>query len=72
MGFVDTVAKSPDTPVLLLGATGTGKEMLAATIHYGSPNFRGPLVTVNCAAIPKDLIESELFGHEKGAFTGAR
>ncbi len=72
MGFVDTVAKSPDTPVLLLGATGTGKEMLAATIHYGSPNFRGPLVTVNCAAIPEDLIESELFGHEKGAFTGAR
>jgi DNA-binding NtrC family response regulator len=72
MGFVETVAKSPDTPVLLLGATGTGKEMLAGSIHFGSPNFRGPIITVNCAAIPKDLIESELFGHEKGAFTGAR
>lgn len=71
MEFIEMVAKSPDTPILLLGGTGTGKELLAGTIHYRSPNFRGPLTTVNCAAIPKELIESELFGHEKGAFTGA-
>jgi len=71
MEFVESVAKSPDTPVLVLGPTGTGKELVAAAIHYRSPNFRGPLVTVNCAAIPKELIESELFGYEKGAFTGA-
>ena len=71
MEFVDSAAKSPDTPVLILGATGTGKELIAAAIHYRSPNFRGPLVSVNCAAIPKELLESELFGYEKGAFTGA-
>ena len=45
--------------------------MIASAIHYRSPNFKGPLITVNCAAIPKDLIESELFGYEKGAFSGA-
>ena len=72
MEFVESVAKSPDTPVLILGPTGTGKELVAAAIHYRSPNFRGPLVSVNCSAIPKDLLESELFGYEKGAFTGAR
>lgn len=71
MEFVESAAKSPDTPVLILGQTGTGKELVAAAIHYRSPNFRGPLVSVNCAAIPKQLIESELFGYEKGAFTGA-
>ena len=71
MEFVETVAKSPDTPILIIGETGTGKELLARAIHYRSPNFRGPLMTVNCAAIPKDLIESELFGYEKGAFSGA-
>ncbi len=71
MDFVTMVAKSPDTPILILGETGTGKELIASAIHYRSPNFRGPLITVNCAAIPKDLIESELFGYEKGAFTGA-
>ncbi|MBW1803413.1 MAG: sigma-54-dependent Fis family transcriptional regulator [Deltaproteobacteria bacterium] len=71
MAFVNTVAKSPDTPILILGETGTGKELLAGAIHYRSPNFKGPLMTVNCAAIPKDLIESELFGYEKGAFSGA-
>ena len=71
MEFVESVAKSPDTPVLILGPTGTGKELVAAAIHYRSPNFRGPLVSVNCAAIPKELLESELFGYEKGAFTGA-
>ena len=72
MGFVSSVAKSPDTPVLIEGETGTGKEIIAGAIHYRSPNFRGPIVSLNCAAIPKELIESELFGYEKGAFTGAR
>jgi DNA-binding NtrC family response regulator len=71
MEFVETVAKSSDTPVLVLGETGTGKEIIASAIHYRSPNFRGPFVSVNCAAIPRELIESELFGYEKGAFTGA-
>jgi len=69
--FVGMVAKSPDTPILILGETGTGKELIASAIHYRSPNFKGPLIAVNCAAIPKDLIESELFGYEKGAFSGA-
>ena len=72
MEFVDLVAKSPDTPVLVCGETGTGKELVASAIHYKSPNFKGPFVTVNCAAIPQDLIESELFGYERGAFSGAR
>jgi DNA-binding NtrC family response regulator len=71
MAFVDQVAKSPDTPVLILGETGTGKELIASAIHYRSPNFKGSLVPVNCASISKDLIESELFGYEKGAFSGA-
>jgi len=72
MAFVKTVAQSPDTPVLVMGETGTGKEWIAGAIHYRSPNFKGPFVPVNCAAIPKDLIESELFGYDKGAFSGAR
>ena len=71
MEFIDQVAKSPDTPILIIGETGTGKELIASAIHYRSPNFKGPLVTVNCAAIPNDLVESELFGYEKGAFSGA-
>jgi len=71
MDFVGMVAKSPDTPVLIYGETGTGKELLADAIHYKSPNFEGPLISVNCASIPRDLIESELFGYEKGAFSGA-
>jgi DNA-binding NtrC family response regulator len=71
MEFVGLVARSPDTPVLILGETGTGKELIASAIHYRSPNFRGPLISVNCAAIPRELIESELFGYEKGAFSGA-
>lgn len=69
--FVDMVAKSPDTPILILGETGTGKELIASAIHYRSPNFRSKFVTVNCAAIPGDLIESEIFGYERGAFSGA-
>ena len=72
MEFIKMVAQSPDTPVLIMGETGTGKELLASAIHYNSPNFKAPFATVNCAAIPKDLIESELFGYEKGAFSGAR
>jgi DNA-binding NtrC family response regulator len=70
--FISMVAKSATTPVLILGETGTGKELIARAIHFRSTNFNGPLVTVNCAAIPKELIESELFGYEKGAFSGAR
>lgn len=58
-------------PVLILGATGTGKEMVAALIHSLSERATGPLVTVNCAAIARELFESEFFGHEKGSFTGA-
>jgi len=60
-----------DSPVLLLGETGVGKEVIANTIHYTSPRQDGPFVKVNCGAIPESLIDSELFGHEKGAFTGA-
>ncbi len=71
MEFIGMVAKSPDTPILILGETGTGKELIANAIHYRSPNFKGGLMTMNCASIPKDLIESELFGYEKGAFSGA-
>jgi transcriptional regulator with GAF, ATPase, and Fis domain len=85
-GFADIVGRSPalqavlaqvtqvapaPTPVLLLGETGTGKELLAHAIHDRSPRRARALVKVNCAALPPTLIESELFGHEKGAFTGA-
>jgi transcriptional regulator with GAF, ATPase, and Fis domain len=59
------------TPVLLLGETGVGKEIIANKIHYSSPRKDGPFVKINCGAIPEGLVDSELFGHEKGAFTGA-
>lgn len=68
---VERLAKSADTTVLIDGESGSGKEMFAKFIHQHSPRATKPFLAINCSAIPKDLAESELFGHEKGAFTGA-
>jgi len=72
MDFIDMVAKSADTPIMIVGETGTGKELIANAVHARSPVFQGPFVAVNCSTFPNELIESELFGYERGAFSGAR
>jgi two-component system, NtrC family, response regulator AtoC len=69
--FADIFAQSDDTTVLILGESGTGKELMSRYIHNKSPRAGGPFVSVNCGAIPRELAENELFGYEKGAFTGA-
>lgn len=71
LNSVEKLAKSPDTTILLEGESGTGKEVFAKYIHQQSPRANNVFIQINCSAIPKELAESELFGHEKGAFTGA-
>ena len=71
LGLAEKLAQGSETTVLIEGETGTGKELLAEYIHFLSPRSSFPFIPINCGAIPKDLFESELFGYEKGAFTGA-
>ncbi len=68
--LIDKVSSTKAT-VLVLGESGVGKELVASAIHYNSPSAEGPFVVFNCAALPESIVESELFGHEKGSFTGA-
>ncbi|MCA9452193.1 MAG: sigma-54-dependent Fis family transcriptional regulator, partial [Nitrospira sp.] len=71
VGQIQEMAKNLKTTVLLFGETGTGKEFVARVLHHNGPRDKGPFVGVNCTAIPQELFESELFGYERGAFTGA-
>jgi len=70
MATIEKLAQTEST-ILVTGETGTGKSFLSGTIHFNSPRRQRPFIKVNCANIPETLLESELFGHEKGAFTGA-
>src|SRR6201997_4773042 len=72
MSFVQKVAASEATTILIQGESGTGKDLVAKTIHYESSRQNGPFVAINCSAIPETLMEAELFGHERGAFTDAK
>src|SRR3989304_4806443 len=72
MGFVRKVASSEATTILIQGESGTGKDLIAKAIHYQSARQDKPFVAINCSAIPENLMEAELFGHEKGAFTDAK